>query len=80
MTKLAYSSNTMDSFSAILALNFIEGVQNPHIKNKLRSYQVQNLKEIFGHAIQEDQTKKRLGHWTSELLLPQGQLTRPIVP
>ena len=38
--------------------NFIEGVQNPHVKNKLRSYQVKILKDIFGHAIQEDQKQK----------------------
>ena len=29
-----------------------------HIKNKLRSYQVKNLKDIFDHAIQEDQKQK----------------------
>ena len=33
-------------------------MQNPYIKNKLRSYQVKNLKEFFGHAIQEDQKQK----------------------
>ena len=27
-------------------------------KNKLRSYQVKNLKDIFGHGIQEDQKQK----------------------
>ena len=43
---------------SFLASNFIEGAQNPHIKNKLRSYQVKNLKELFGHAIQEDQKQK----------------------
>ena len=41
-----------------MASNFIEGVQNPHVKNKLRSYQIKNLKEIFGHAIHEDQKQK----------------------
>ena len=39
----------------VQASNFIEGVQNPHIKNKLRSYQIINLKEKFGHAIHKDQ-------------------------
>ena len=33
-------------------------MQNPHVKNKLRSYQVKNLKDIFGHTIQEDQKQK----------------------
>ena len=58
MTKHAYSIKATDSSSAILALNFIEGMQNPYIKNKLRSYQVKNLKENFGHAIQEDEKQK----------------------
>ena len=35
-----------------------EGVQNLHVKNKLGSYQVKNLKDIFGHAFQEDQKQK----------------------
>ena len=30
----------------------------PYIKNKLRSYQVKNMKKILGHAIQEDQKQK----------------------
>ena len=58
MTKHAYSIKATNSTSAILASNFIEGVQNPYVKNKLRSYQVKNLKDIFGHAIQEDQKQK----------------------
>ena len=33
-------------------------MQNPHVKNKLRSYQVKNLKDIFCHTIQEDQKQK----------------------
>ena len=33
-------------------------MQNPYIENKLRSYQVKNLKDIFGHAIQEGQKQK----------------------
>ena len=28
-----------------MASDFIEGTQNPHVKNKLRSYQIKNLKE-----------------------------------
>ena len=54
----AYSIKPTNSASIILSSNFIEGVQNPHIKNKLRSYQVKNLKDIFGHTIQEDQKQK----------------------
>ena len=38
--------------------NFIKGVQNPPVKNKLRSYQIKHLKDIFGHAIHEDQKQK----------------------
>ena len=58
MTKHVYSIKATDSASAILASNFIKDVQNSYIKNKLRSYQVKNLKDIFGHAIQEDQKQK----------------------
>ena len=58
MVKHAYSIKATDSASIILASNFIEGVQNPHVKNKLESYQVKNLKDIFGHAIQEDLKQK----------------------
>ena len=53
-----YSIKATNNASAILASNVIEGVQNPHIKNKLKFYQVKNLKDIFGHAIQEDQKWK----------------------
>ena len=58
MAEHAYGIKATNSASAILASNFIEGVQNPHIKNKLRSYQVKNLKDIFGHTIQEDKKQK----------------------
>ena len=58
MAKHAYSIKAKDSSSATLASNFIEGMPNPYIKNTLRSYQVKNLKEIFGHAIQKDQKQK----------------------
>ena len=54
----AYSFKPTDSASIILASNSFEGVQNPHVKNKLRSYQVKNLKDIFGHAIHEEQKQK----------------------
>ena len=58
MEEHAYSIKPTNSARQILASNFIEGVQNPHVKSKLRSYQVQNLKDIFGHAIHEDQKQK----------------------
>ena len=58
MTEHAYSIKATNSASAILASTSIKGVQNPYIKNKLRSYQVKNLKDIFGHTIQEDQKQK----------------------
>ena len=54
----AYSIKPTDTASIILASNFTEGVQNTHVKYKLRSYQVKNLKDIFGHAIHEDQKQK----------------------
>ena len=44
-----------DSKSTILASTFIDGIQNPYIRNKLRSYNVQNLPELYGLAIKEDQ-------------------------
>ena len=58
MAEYAYSIKPTDSASIILTSNFIEGVQNSHVKNKLRSCQVKNLKDIFGHAIHEDQKQK----------------------
>ena len=58
MVEHVYSIKATDSASVIWASNFIEGVQNPHVKNKLRSYQVKNLKDIFGHANQKDQKQK----------------------
>ena len=47
-----------DTTSAILASNFIDGIQNPYIKNKLRSYTIQNLSELYGFALKEDQKQK----------------------
>ena len=58
MAEHAYSIKVTDSASVILASNFIKGVQNSRIKNKLRSYQIKNLKDVFGHATQEDQKQK----------------------
>ena len=47
-----------DTTSAILASNFINGIQNPYIKNKLRSYTTQNLSELYSFALKEDQKQK----------------------
>ena len=58
MAEHAYSIKPTSGASQILATNFIEGVQSPHVKNKLRSYEIKNLKEIFWHAIHEDQKQK----------------------
>ena len=58
MAEHAYSIKPTESAIIILASNFIEGVQNPHVKIKLKFYQVKNMKDIFGHAIHEDQKQK----------------------
>ena len=42
----------------ILALNFIEGIMNPYIKNKLRSFKISNLQNIFKFALGEGQKQK----------------------
>ena len=47
MAEHTYSIKATDSASVILASNYIEGVQNHHVKNKLRSYQVRSLKDIL---------------------------------
>ena len=47
-----------DQASMILASNFIEGIMNPYVKNKLRSCKISNLQEIFRFALEEDQKQK----------------------
>ena len=47
MAEYTYSIKPTNSASIILASNFIEGEQNPHVKNKLRSDQV---KKPEGHT------------------------------
>ena len=42
----------------ILASNFIEGIINPYIKNKLRSCKISNLQDIFKFALEEDEKQK----------------------
>ena len=58
MAEHAYNIRPTDDSSQLLASQFIEGIQNPHVKNKLRSFQIKNLKQIFGFAIQADQKQK----------------------
>ena len=54
----SHSIKPTDTTSAILTSNFIGGIQNPYIKNKLRSYTTQNLSELYGFALKEDQKQK----------------------
>ena len=54
----AHSIKPTDTTSAILALNFIDGIQNAYIKNKLISYTIQNLSELYGFALKEGQKQK----------------------
>ena len=54
----AHSIKPTDTTSAILASNFIDGIQNPYIKNKLRLYITQSLSELYGFALKEDQKQK----------------------
>ena len=54
----AHDIKPSDLKSTILASTFIDGIQNPYIRNKLRSHNVQNLSELYGLAIKEDQKQK----------------------
>ena len=54
----AHDIRPSDSKSTILASTFIDGIQNPYITNKLRSHNVQNLSELYGLAIKEDQKQR----------------------
>ena len=54
----AHDIRPSDSKSTILASTFIDGIHNPYISNKLRSYNVQNLSELYGLAIKDDQKQK----------------------
>ena len=55
----AHDIKPSDSKSTILASTFIDGIQNPCIRNKLRSHNVQNLSEIYGLAIKDQKQKIR---------------------
>ena len=58
MAEHAYKIRPTNDSSQLLASQSIEGIQNPHVISKLRSFQIKNLKEIFGFEIQEDQKQK----------------------
>ena len=58
MAEHAYNIRHIDDSSQLLTSHFIEGIQKPHVKSKLRSFQIKNLKEIFDFVIQEDQKQK----------------------
>ena len=48
----------IDPASMILASNFIEGIMNPCIKNKLKSCKISNPQDIFKFALEGDQEQK----------------------
>ena len=60
MVECAYSIKPTDSASIILASNFIEGAQNPHVKNKLRVLPGQKLERyIWSHHSGASKTKNQ---------------------
>ena len=58
LVELAYTLTPTDQASMNLASNFIKGIMNPYIKNKLRSCKISNLQDIFKFALEEDQKQK----------------------
>ena len=54
----AHGIKLTDPKSKILASNFIDGIQNPHIKNKLQMQDPDNLSALYRCAIKEDQRQK----------------------
>ena len=54
----AYTLTPTDPATMILASNFIEGIMNPYIKNKLRSCKIATLQDNFRFALEEDQKQK----------------------
>ena len=54
----AHDIKPSDSKGTILASTSIDGIQNPYIRNKLRSHNIQNLSDLYGLAIKEDQKQK----------------------
>ena len=66
LVEYAYTLTPTDVASMILASNFIEGIMNPLIKDKLRSCKILNLQNIFEFALEEDQ---KIRVWTLKLNL-----------
>ena len=58
LVKHTCNLQSTDTASTILASNFIEGITNSHVKNKLRSYKINNLQNIITFVLQEDQKQK----------------------
>ena len=58
ITEQAYSMHPDDPGTQTLTTTFIEGVNNVHVKNKLRGYPIGTLKAIFDNAINEDHKQK----------------------
>ena len=54
----AHTLRPTDPASMVLASNFIEGIMNQYIKNKLRSCKISNLQDIFKFALEEDHKQK----------------------
>ena len=54
----AHNLQPTNTASTILASKFIEGITNPNITNKLGSYKISNLQDIFIIVLQEDQKQK----------------------
>ena len=58
LMEYAHGIKPTDPKSKILASNFIDGIQNPYIKNKLRMQDPDNLSVLYEFAIKEDQRQK----------------------
>ena len=58
ITEQAYSMHPDDPGTQTLTTTFIEGVNNVHVKNKLRGYPIGTLKAMFDNAINEDHKQK----------------------
>ena len=68
----AHGIKPTDPKSKILATNFIDGIQNPYIKKKLRMQDPDNLSALYRVAIKEDQ-RKRSENLTLAKALPKPQ-------
>jgi hypothetical protein len=58
MLEHAYGIGPDHQTSQILASPFIDGIDSPHVRNKLRSHNVTCLKEMFTKAMFEDERQK----------------------